>query len=124
MTRGGVVPDPCPLTLGDPLPITDYSWRSVYDHSLLLKIMKGPLPLQIGDTVQMRKQHPCGGDHWQIVRIGADIGMRCLTCGRKVLLPRAECERRIKRIVATTPSDPQAPESSAPALPVDESASH
>ncbi len=85
--------------------------------------MKGPLPLQIGDTVQMRKQHPCGGDRWQIVRIGADIGMRCLTCGRKVMLPRTECERRIKRIVATAPSDPIAHESSAAGMPVDESAS-
>jgi hypothetical protein len=62
--------------------------------------MKGPLPLQVGDTVQMRKQHPCGGDTWMIVRIGADIGIRCLTCHRKVLLARSECERRIKRIVA------------------------
>lgn len=62
--------------------------------------MSGPMPLQVGDTVQMRKQHPCGGDTWRIVRVGADIGIRCLTCDRKVLLPRSECERRIKRIVA------------------------
>lgn len=65
--------------------------------------MKGPLPLTIGDTVQMRKPHPCGGDTWRVVRVGADIGLRCLTCERKVLLPRSECERRIKRIVAQAP---------------------
>lgn len=74
--------------------------------------MSGPMPLQVGDTVQMRKQHPCGGDTWRIVRVGADIGIRCLTCDRKVLLPRAECERRIKRIVARAadvPSDRSSP---------------
>ena len=62
--------------------------------------MPEPMVLAVGDVVQMRKQHPCGGDTWRIVRIGADIGIRCLTCERKVLLPRSECERRIKRIVA------------------------
>lgn len=73
--------------------------------------MSGPMPLQIGDTVQMRKQHPCGGDTWRIVRVGADIGMRCLTCDRKVLLPRAECERRIKRIVVHRAAPPDQPSS-------------
>lgn len=62
--------------------------------------MPGPMTLTIGDVVQMRKPHPCGGDTWRIVRLGADIGIRCLTCDRKVLLPRAECERRIKRFVS------------------------
>lgn len=73
--------------------------------------MSGPIPLQIGDTVQMRKQHPCGGDTWRIVRVGADIGMRCLTCDRKVLLPRVECERRIKRIVTHAVAPPDQPSS-------------
>ena len=58
-----------------------------------------PLHLQLGDVVQMRKPHPCGGDTWRIVRLGAEIGIRCLTCGRKVLLPRSTFERRIKKFV-------------------------
>ena len=78
--------------------------------------MPEPMALAVGDVVQMRKQHPCGGDTWRIVRIGADIGIRCLTCNRKVLLPRSECERRIKRVIsggassaeATTPANPAA----------------
>jgi hypothetical protein len=78
--------------------------------------MSGPMLLQVGDTVQMRKQHPCGGDTWRIVRVGADIGIRCLTCDRKVLLPRSECERRIKRILSraasTSTADPEWPDSS------------
>ncbi len=62
--------------------------------------MRGPLPLAVDDVVQMRKQHPCGGDTWRIVRVGADIGIRCLTCNRRVLIPRSEFERRIKRFVS------------------------
>lgn len=62
--------------------------------------MPEPLQLNVGDVVQMRKPHPCGGDTWRIVRIGADIGIRCLRCNRKVLLPRSETERRIKRFVS------------------------
>ena len=58
-----------------------------------------PLDLHLGDVVQMRKPHPCGGDIWRVVRLGAEIGMRCETCGRKVLLPRSTFERRVKRFV-------------------------
>lgn len=57
------------------------------------------MTLVVGNVVQMRKTHPCGGDTWRIVRVGADIGIRCLTCDRKVMLPRAEFERRVKRIM-------------------------
>jgi hypothetical protein len=57
------------------------------------------LDIRVGDVVQMRKPHPCGGDRWQVVRIGAEIGIRCLTCNRKVMLPRSDFERRVKRIV-------------------------
>ncbi|MFQ3629995.1 DUF951 domain-containing protein [Roseiflexus sp.] len=57
------------------------------------------LDIRVGDIVQMRKLHPCGGDTWQVVRIGAEIGIRCLTCNRKVMLMRADFERRVKRIV-------------------------
>ena len=49
-----------------------------------------PLEIHLDDVVQLRKPHPCGGTEWQVVRVGADIGIRCLTCGRRVLLPRRE----------------------------------
>ncbi len=62
-------------------------------------IVTTPMDLAVGNLVQMRKVHPCGGDIWRIVRVGADIGIRCLTCDRKVMLPRAEFERRVKRIL-------------------------
>ncbi len=57
------------------------------------------LKLNLGDIVRTRKAHPCGGDQWEIVRLGADIGIRCVTCGRRVLIPRPKLERRIKEFV-------------------------
>lgn len=60
---------------------------------------KPPIDIFYGDVVQMRKAHPCGGDTWRVVRLGAEIGIRCLTCDRKVLLPRSTFERRVKRFV-------------------------
>jgi len=55
--------------------------------------------LYIGDVVEMRKQHPCGGYEWEIVRVGADIGLICTTCQRRVLLPRRKLARNARRFV-------------------------
>ncbi len=54
--------------------------------------------LKLDDIVRMRKPHPCGGDEWKIVRLGADIGLECCRCQRRVLLPRRELARRIKKL--------------------------
>lgn len=62
-----------------------------------------PLELFIGDVVRLRKPHPCGGYDWTVVRLGADIGLRCLGCNRRVLLPRRELERRLKLFVSRGP---------------------
>jgi hypothetical protein len=51
--------------------------------------------LYLGDLVRLRRRHPCGGDTWLVDRLGADIGLRCETCGRHVLLERPALERRI-----------------------------
>ena len=58
-----------------------------------------PIEIYLDDHVRMRKQHPCGGYEWRIVRLGADIGMLCETCGRRVLLPRRQFEKRLKQIL-------------------------
>jgi hypothetical protein len=58
-----------------------------------------PMNLRVGDTVRLKKPHPCGGFEWRISRVGADIGLRCLTCGRRVLVPRSKIEKRIKRVI-------------------------
>ena len=61
--------------------------------------MPGMLPeLKLSDTVRLRKPHPCGSYEWKVVRMGMDIGLECLKCGRRVLLPRRELARRLKKI--------------------------
>ena len=55
-----------------------------------------PIPFSIGDRVRLKKPHPCGNHDWTVVRLGADIGLTCDECGRRVLLPRRELERRLK----------------------------
>lgn len=59
----------------------------------------------IGDVVRLKKRHPCGSDRWQVVRLGADIGIRCEGCRRRVLLPRPVLERRIRAFVSRGESD-------------------
>ncbi len=56
--------------------------------------------LFVGDVVEMRKQHPCGGSQWRVTRIGADIGMACTTCGRRVMLTRRDFTRQAKKFVS------------------------
>ena len=65
-----------------------------------------PLPLYLDDVVVLRKAHPCGGTAWTVVRLGADIGVRCNTCRRRVLIARSELERDIKRFVTRGPLAP------------------
>jgi hypothetical protein len=54
---------------------------------------------RLGDVVELRRTHPCGGVEWLVDRLGADIGLRCRTCGRHVLLERRTLERRLVRFV-------------------------
>jgi hypothetical protein len=67
---------------------------------------KGPLALYLDDVVVLRKPHPCGGDTWRIVRLGADIGLRCTSCQRRVLVARSAVERDIKRFALRGPLAP------------------
>ncbi|MEP6637898.1 MAG: DUF951 domain-containing protein [Chloroflexota bacterium] len=80
------------------------------------------LTLLLGDVVRLRRGHPCGGDTWLVDRLGADIGLRCRTCGRHVLLERRALEARLADFVSrgdpaltraaaapTTTADPDGP---------------
>ena len=58
-----------------------------------------PIPFAVGDVVRLKKPHPCGGFDWRVVRLGADIGIKCQSCGRRVLLPRRDLERRMRVFV-------------------------
>jgi hypothetical protein len=59
----------------------------------------GPLEVHLDDVVRLRKPHPCGSFEWTVVRLGADIGLRCHGCGHKVLLSRRTLEKRLKMFV-------------------------
>jgi hypothetical protein len=58
------------------------------------------MEIKLGDVVRLKKKHPCGSDQWQVVRLGADIGIKCLGCQRRVLLERATFERRVKTFIS------------------------
>lgn len=58
--------------------------------------MSKPLHVETGQIVALKKGHPCGEDRWEVVRVGADIGLKCCGCGRKIMLSRADYERRLK----------------------------
>lgn len=61
---------------------------------------QGPLDVFIDDVVRLRKPHPCGSFEWTVVRLGADIGLKCHGCGHRVLLPRRDLEKRLKTFVS------------------------
>jgi len=63
--------------------------------------------IHLNDIIKMRKPHPCGSYHWKITRLGADIGLECLGCGRRTLLTRRKLARRVKQI--NPPDTPQEP---------------
>jgi hypothetical protein len=54
---------------------------------------------EVGDIVKMKKVHPCGSDQWEITRTGIDFGLKCLGCGRRVMIARPKFEKAVKAIV-------------------------
>jgi hypothetical protein len=59
----------------------------------------------VGDHVQLRKTHPCGSVEWIVYRVGADIGLRCVGCGRRVMLTRSEFMKRLKHVIPQKESE-------------------
>jgi len=66
--------------------------------------MKPLLEIHLGDIVRLRKPHPCGSYEWEIVRVGADIRIRCRRCGRRILLPRRDFQRHVKEVMSDSPA--------------------
>ena len=56
--------------------------------------------IKLGDIVRLKKPHPCGSYEWEVVRLGADIGIRCRGCQHRVLMARSVFERRIKEFIS------------------------
>jgi hypothetical protein len=71
-----------------------------YNDEKGLSDFKMTVEIKVGDIVRLRKAHPCGSYEWEVVRVGADIGLKCLKCQRRVLLSRSIFERRIKEFVS------------------------
>ncbi|KMM36418.1 DUF951 domain-containing protein [Guptibacillus hwajinpoensis] len=51
------------------------------------------------DVVEMKKAHPCGENRWKVIRMGADIRIKCLGCEHSVMLPRKEFSRKLKKVL-------------------------
>ncbi len=54
---------------------------------------------ELGDVVEMKKQHPCGTNEWKVIRLGADVRIKCEGCQHSVMIPRREFEKKMKKIV-------------------------
>ncbi len=57
----------------------------------------------VGDVVRFRKQHPCGGYTWEVIRVGMDFKASCQTCGRLIMLPRKKFEKSVKELISSKP---------------------
>ncbi|SMC00037.1 hypothetical protein SAMN00808754_3229 [Thermanaeromonas toyohensis ToBE] len=57
------------------------------------------MELHLGDIVELRKMHPCGSNRWEILRTGMDFRLKCLGCGRLILIPRSKLEKSLKKVV-------------------------
>ncbi|WP_409968237.1 DUF951 domain-containing protein [Bengtsoniella intestinalis] len=60
------------------------------------------MDLRIGDTVTLKKTHPCGSTTWKILRVGMDIKIRCDGCGHELMLPRFKVEKSIRSVAQRT----------------------
>jgi hypothetical protein len=66
--------------------------------------MIDPTDIRLNDVVRLRKSHPCGGADWRVVRLGADIGLVCLTCQHRVLIPRGQFIKQVKLFLERGPA--------------------
>ena len=57
------------------------------------------LEYNFGSIVMMKKEHPCGSNEWEITRVGADIKIKCLNCGRSIMLSRIDFNKKIKKVI-------------------------
>ena len=60
-----------------------------------------PMKLYVGDIIQTKKSHPCGGNQWEIMRVGMDFRIRCTTCDHQVWFPRVKLEKSIKKVISS-----------------------
>ena len=56
------------------------------------------MDIHVGDTVKMKKQHPCGSSEWEVLREGADFRLKCAGCGHQIMIARKLLERNVKEV--------------------------
>lgn len=59
----------------------------------------------LGDVVRLKKSHPCGSSNWEVMRVGADFRIKCLGCGRVLLISRAKFEKSVRQVLSRSRSD-------------------
>lgn len=72
------------------------------------RLLNAPIQFAVGDVIRLKKPHACGGFNWTVTRLGLDIGLRCTTCSRRIMLARLETERRFTKFIeraAPAPAD-------------------
>ena len=57
------------------------------------------MKFSVGDIVITKKNHPCGGNEWEILRVGMDFRIKCVKCGHMVMLPRTKFEKSVKKVI-------------------------
>lgn len=54
---------------------------------------------KLGSIAMMKKEHPCGNNEWEVIRVGADIKIKCTSCGRSIMMPRIEFNKKLKKVI-------------------------
>ena len=54
---------------------------------------------EVGDVVSLKKQHPCGSNEWEILRVGADFRLKCMGCGHQIMVTRKLVERNARNLI-------------------------
>ena len=57
------------------------------------------MDIKVGDTLELKKAHPCGSRQWQVLRVGMDFKLRCMGCGHELMLPRSKAEKAVKKVI-------------------------
>lgn len=57
------------------------------------------MDIKVGDSLKLKKQHPCGSFHWRVLRIGIDFRLQCEGCGHQIMIPRRQLEKNVRQII-------------------------
>lgn len=63
---------------------------------------QGPLDIDVGNILKLKKQHPCGSHEWEVLRIGADFRLKCMGCGHQIMIARKQVEKNVREIRKNT----------------------